>query len=503
MVLDPRTPVLVGVGQVTERPGEDRDTNGRHEPLELMVRAVRAALADAGGTSSRLLSAVGSIRAVRSAQWPVPDPGALVAAELGITPRESLCSSNGGTTPQAFMAHSATQIANGHLDAVIVAGAECGYTRAKAHRSGEWVTWTSQDPETPPARPFGIERNPSTELEAARGVRAPVHAYPLIENAIRMEAGWTLSEHRSHIGSLWSRFSGAAAANPYAWLRTPVGATEAIEPGPTNRMVAFPYPKLCTANFQVDQGAAYICCAAETARAAGVPSERWIFPVSSAEANDHWFLSERVELSRSPAIRLAGQAALGLAGVGIDDIAVADLYSCFPCVVQIAARELGLDIDGDVSRLTLTGGLTFGGGPGNNYSSHGIASVVDALRRDPGRVGMSTGLGWFATKHAIGLYSTEPPEGGFRSENVQASVDALPKRAADPDATGPAEVETFTVTYGRDGSPEHGIVACRTGPSSRAWANVTDPGQLEALMGAEQPGWSGILRPGGTFDLAG
>jgi acetyl-CoA C-acetyltransferase len=503
MVLDPRTPILVGVGQITDRPGERNDPDEPHEPLGLMVRAIRAALADTGGSSSRLLSAVGSIRTVRSFQWPVPDPGALVSAELGIAPRESLCSSNGGTTPQAYMADSASQIASGRLDAVIVVGAECGYTRAKAHRSGEWVTWTSQDPDTPPAQPFGIERPPATELEAARGVQVPVHAYPLIENAIRMEAGWTLSEHRARIGSLWSRFSEAAAANPYAWFRSPLSAVEVIQPSPTNRMVAFPYPKLCTANIQVDQGAAYICCAAETAQAAGVPKERWIFPVSSAEANDHWFLSERAELSRSPAIRLAGEAALELAGIGIDDVAVADLYSCFPCVVQIAARELGIDIDGDTRRLTLTGGLTFGGGPGNNYSSHGIASVVEALRNQPGRVGMSTGLGWFATKHAIGLYSTEPPEGGFRSQNVQASVDALPKRTADTDATGPAEVETFTVTYGRDGSPDRGIVACRIGPTGRAWANVTDRGQLDALMAAEQPGWSGTLGPDGTFELAG
>jgi acetyl-CoA C-acetyltransferase len=503
MVLDPRTPVLVGVGQVTDLPGEDPGPADRHEPLALMVRAIRAALADTGGDTSRLLSAVASIRVVRSFQWVVPDPGALLAEELGITVRESLLSSNGGTTPQAYMADTALGLANGDFDAAIVVGAECGYTRAKAHRMGEWVTWTSQDAETPPAHPFGMDRAPVSELESARGIRIPVEAYPLIENAIRTEAGWTLSEHRARIGSVASRFSEVAAANPYGWARSPVSPAEAIEPSPKNRMVAFPYPKLCTANIQVDQGAAYICCTAETAGAAGVPKERWIFPVSSADAHDHWFLSERVELSRSPAIRLAGQTALGLAGIGIDDVAVADLYSCFPCVVQIAARELGLDLFGDVRRLTLTGGLTFGGGPGNNYSTHGIASVAQAVREAPGSVGMSTGIGWYATKHAVGLYSTEPPEGGFRSENVQPSVDALAKLSADMDATGPAEVETFTVVYGRDGSADRGIVACRTGPSSRTFANVTDPGQLDALMGSEQPRWSGTLRPGGVFELAG
>jgi acetyl-CoA C-acetyltransferase len=503
MVLDPRTPVLVGVGQVTDRPGSRAAEGEHHEPLQLMVRAVRAALADAGGTSSRLLSSVGSLRVVRCFQWNVPDPGALVAGELGIAPPESLYSTNGGTTPQAFLADGASAIANGHLDAMIVVGAECGYTRALARRSGQRTTWTSQVEGTPPARPFGTDRAPSTELESARGVLIPIHAYPLIENAIRTEAGWTLAEHRGRIGTLWSRFSEAAAANPFGWFTSPVSPDKVVEPGARNRMVSFPYTKLCTANAQVDQGAAFICCAAETAAAAGVPSDRWIFPLSSADANDHWFLSERADLSRSPAIDLAGRAALDLAGVGIDDVAVVDLYSCFPCVVQIAAVELGLDLDGDISRLTLTGGLTFGGGPGNNYVSHGIASVATALRGRPGSVGMATGLGWFATKHAVGLYSTEPPTHGFRSENVQASVDALPRRRADPDATGPAEVETFTVTCDREGAPERGIVACRTGPSGRAWANVTDPDQLAVLMGSGRAGWSGALRPGGLFDLAG
>ena len=149
-------------------------------------------------------------------------------------------------------------------------------------------------------------------------------------------------------------------------------------------MVSFPYPKLCTANMQVDQGAGYIVCSVEAARAAGVPEERWVFPLAGADANDHWFISQRAELHRSPAIRLAGAAALGLAGLGIDDVAAVDLYSCFPVVVQMAAAELGLAVDDPSRPLTLTGGLTFGGGPGNNYTSHGIARAV---RRAAGGAG--------------------------------------------------------------------------------------------------------------------
>jgi acetyl-CoA C-acetyltransferase len=501
MSLDPRTPVIVGVGQTTDRPGGP-DPGHPSEPLGLMVASLEGALADADGSAALLSRLLGSIRVVRSLTWNVPNPGAVVAARLGIDPAESRHSSVGGNTPQAMVLDSAAAIARGEFEAVAVVGAECGYSRARARRSGARLVYTEQDAATSPATPFGTDRAPTTETEAARGLTLPVHVYPLIENALRMASGWTRSEHLARIGSLWSRFSQVAAENVFAWSPQARTAEDIIEPHPDNRMIAFPYPKLCTANIQVDQGAAILLSSAGTADAAGVPRDRWVFPLAGAEANDHWFVSERADLSRSPAIALAGRRALELAAVGADDIALADLYSCFPCVVQIAARELGLGLDTDIHRLTQTGGLTFGGGPGNNYVSHGIASLAMALRERPGSVGLSTGLGWYATKHAVGVYSTEPPAEGFRSESVQNAVDALPRRREDPDAAGPAEVETFTVTYDRDGRPERGIVSCRTGDDGRTWANVTDSDQLAELVGAERAGWSGTLLGDGRFELA-
>ena len=172
---------------------------------------------------------------------------------------------------------------------------------------------------------------------------------------------------------MWARFSEVAAVNPYAWSPRTRTAEELRTIGPANRMVAFPYPKLFNANDRVDQGAALILCSVEAARSAGVPEDRWVFPLSGADASDHWFLSHRHDLHSSPAIRLAGAGALRLAGVGVDDIAHLDLYSCFPCAVQIAAHELGIAVDDPDRPLTVTGGLGFAGGPGNNYVSHAIA----------------------------------------------------------------------------------------------------------------------------------
>jgi acetyl-CoA C-acetyltransferase len=512
MALDPRTPVLVGVGQVTVRPDPTVALDRRPEPFEVMARALRAAAEDCagappGGTSTagdRLLKRAQSLRVVGPLGWRVVNPGPVVAAKLGIDPAEHVLTNVGGTMPQSLLHQSALAVARGDLDVVLVTGAECWYTRAAARRrpDGPALRWTVQSAEgTPAPVMFGTDRAPATAFEEARGIRLPIHAYPLMENAIRSASGWTLEEHRDRIGALWSAFSRVAEANPYAWLPRAMTPAEVTEPGPDNRMVAFPYPKLCVANIQVDQGAAYICCSVEAARAAGVPEDRWVFPQAGADAHDHWHLSHRPALHRSPALGLTGRRALGLAGVGPGDLAAVDLYSCFPSVVQIAAEELGLPLDNPARPLTLTGGLTFGGGPGNNYVSHSIASMVHRLRGMPGAVGMTTGIGWYATKHAAGIYGTNPPAGGFRWEDVQPEVDALPRCPLDPDATGTVVVETYTVTYRHDGTPDLGIVACRTPGGARTWANVRDADDLAALVAFDPIGRQGRLEGSGTLSL--
>ncbi len=520
MALDPRTPVVVGVGQSVTPPGAGLEPAERPEPLELMVRALAAAAEDCDGvgpgaaapSGHALLRRADSIRVVLPLGWRAPNPALLVASRLGYAPggepAELMLSAVGGNTPQALMHDACRAISRGDLEVVLVTGAEAMYARARArrHPAGAPLSWASQPAETTPEPVrFGVDRPGATDLEMQRGVLLPVHAYPLFENAWRAANGWTLEEHAARIGALWSRFSEVAAANPHAWIRTPRPAADIVTPGPDNRMVSFPYPKLCTANMQVDQGAGYIVCSVEAARAAGVPKERWVFPLAGADANDHWYISHRAELHRSPAIRLAGHAALALAGLGIDDIAAVDLYSCFPVVVQMAAAELGLAVDDAARPLTLTGGLTFGGGPGNNYTSHGIACAVGALRAEPGAAALVTGLGWYATKHSVGIYGSRPPAHGGRApfawRDVQPEVDALPRCRVDAEATGPVRIETYTVTFDRDGGAERGIVACRTAEGSRAWANVGDPDALALLCAEEGIGRTGVLAADGTLSL--
>jgi acetyl-CoA C-acetyltransferase len=532
MSIDPTTPVLVGAGQVTNRPGTEGAGSlaDRPEPIGLMVQAVHAAIEDCDGAGAggkapagrKLVGRAQSIRVANPMSWQYVNPAALVADELGIDPAELMVTSAGGNNPQSMVNATALAIGRGELEVAVLVGADCVFTQtaARRHPDRPMLPWTVQPADTGRPTLFGNDRWGTTDAEEERGLDLPIHVFPLFENALRAQAGRTLDGHCRHIGNLWSRCSEVASGNPHAWLREARTPDEVTSVSEANRMIAYPYTKLLTANMQVDQGAALILCSAGAAQAAGIRRDRWIFPLAGADADDHWFLSHRLDFHSSPAVRLAGASALSLAGSPIDEIAHLDLYSCFPAVVEIAAAELGVPDDDPARPLTLTGGLTFAGGPGNNYGTHAVASVVGALRSDPGSRGLVTGLGWYMTKHSVGIYGTEPVQrrgagggpllpdgtvvteaGGFAWADPQAAVGALPQCSPDTDAQGEVEVETYSVSYDRAGSPARAVLACRTPEGRRAWANVTDPGHLELLVTEEGCGRLGKLRPDGEVDL--
>jgi acetyl-CoA C-acetyltransferase len=404
----------------------------------------------------------------------------------------------GGNSPQMLLNDAAATISRGELDVAVICGAEAVYTRMLTRRTHEHLEWTNQPADTPAPRVMGVDRPGNHDAETMRSIMLPTQVYPIFENALRHAAGETFDQHQQKIAGLWSRFSEVAAANPYAWSPEAKTADEIGTPSADNRMIGFPYPKLMNANIQTDQAAGLIICSVEAARAAGVPQERWVFPLAGADAHDHWFVSERQNLHSSPAIAACAREVFGLAGFGPDDVAHADVYSCFPSAVQIGAAAVGLGLD---RQLTVTGGLTFAGGPGNNYVTHSIASMVDALRADPGSLGLVTALGWYVTKHSVGLYSTEPPTQGFRNASAQAEVDALPRRAIITEHDGSVTIESFTVMHERDGSPALTIAACLTPDGGRTWANSNESDIAKALMTDDLIGTGATVQSGGTLQL--
>jgi acetyl-CoA C-acetyltransferase len=262
-------------------------------------------------------------------------------------------------------------------------------------------------------------------------------------------------------------------------------------------MIGFPYPKYMNSNSDVDMAAALVMCSVERARALGIPQDRWIFVHSGTDCHEHPFVSNRWSFTKTPAIEIGGRRALELAGTDIDGVDLVDLYSCFPSAVQLGARSLGLDL---TSTLTRTGGLPFAGGPWNNYVMHAIATVVRELREGLGNRALVWANGGYATKHAFGVYSTNPSPAGFRHDHPQDEIDALPRRdlAGVSEAAGSATIEAYTVMHTRDGDPERALAACLLADGRRAWGVTEDTDVAVAMCQGEWVGRDVTLDPSGT-----
>ena len=276
---------------------------------------------------------------------------------------------------------------------------------------------------------------------------------------------------------MWARFNAVAVDNPYAWDRTPKSATQIREPSADNRMIEFPYTKAMVANNTVDMASAVLLCNADVAAAAGVASDRLVFPHSYTSSHDTWTVLERNVLHRAPAVAAGGGAALQHAGFGIDDVEHVDLYVCFPSIVQMSADALGLDHD---RPLTVTGGLGFAGAPVANASGQSIAAIVPLVRG--GGVGFVHANGGFATKHAFGVYSNQPPQ-----QFVRADCDDLvqhdARRPMDDGWTGKVTIEAATVVFDREG-PSHVLAAGLTSAGERGWLTSTDADVIAEAMSA-------------------
>jgi acetyl-CoA C-acetyltransferase len=489
MPLDPKTPVLVGYGQVNQRD----DVSDAVDPVALMAAAAREA-ADA-----RTLAAVDAIRVVNLLSWRYRDPGLLLGELIGADRPATRYTGIGGNVPQSLVNQACLDILAGRNQVVLLAGAETWRSRKRLKANGIRPDWPVQD-ETVPVAPGEADLEMAGESQQRIGLGLPSDVYPLFEEAVRIAAGETPDEHRRRIGELWARFNVVAQSNPYAWSNAAYSVEQIWQPGPNNRMISWPYTKLMNSNNMVDQGAVLLLTSVERATHLQIPTDRWIFPWAGTDSHDTYSITERFEYDQSPAIRIAARRALELAGTGLDDIDYVDVYSCFPSAVQIAAAEIGLDSDDPARPLTVTGGLTFAGGPWNNYVMHSIATMAEKLAADPGKRGLITANGGYLTKHSFGVYSSVPPSAEFAWEDVQDAVDREPTREALVVWEGVGTVETWTAPFGRDGAPTKAFLAVRTPDDARTLA-VLGEAEAEVAVGGDIAGAKVSVNADGTASL--
>jgi acetyl-CoA C-acetyltransferase len=477
MTLDPRTPVLVGYAAASQRfddPGEAK------EAVALMVAACEAAASDAG--SPDLLRAAATVT-VPKGSWGYLDAARLVANAIGAPDAFTVRAELGvlQTTP---VERAASRIARGELDVAIVVGGEARWRDVRAGITGVAAPVTD-DGGAVPDEIVAPEGMIISNEEIAAGLVTAVSHYAMIENARRRADGQTLDEHAATVAELWSRFSLVARDNPDAWNRQPMAPDEIRRPGPRNKPLGWPYNKWHNSQWNVDQAACLILCSAEAARAHGVPADRWVFPLAIAQSNHMVPVSQRRQIHRSPGFALTAATACGLAGVGIDDVALVDLYSCFPIAVRTQALELGFAPE---RPLTVTGGMTFAGGPFNNYVLQSTTRMAQILRSDPSAVGLVTAISGMITKQAASLWSAAPPTQAYRSADVSTDVAAATSVVpCGPSAAGPATVATYTVLPGPDGT-DRTVVLADQSDGSRTIVDCTDPAVATRMTSEE---WCG------------
>ncbi len=457
-----RIPVIVGVGEITDRPKEIADGL---EPLALLEEALKRAETDSGG---KLLGEIGSLDIVNFLSWRYRDPEQQLANRLGITPKHAYYGPVGGESPIRYLHEAAQRIARGECSVAAVCGAEAQSTATKAERAKLDLPWTpfAHDVEEP-KRGAAFQKPMAVKL----GVFRPITVYPLYEAATSAHWGQTPREAIAESGQLWSTYSKVASENPNAWMKRHVSAEEITTPTPDNRLIAWPYTKLQVANPTVNMGGAVLMTSLAKARAAGVPEDRLVYVwggASAEEPRDYLIRDQYYESHPQTAVLNAVMELAGGDGRKFDAI---ELYSCFPTVPKMARRTLGLGPD---VQPTVTGGLTFFGAPLNTYMTHAACAMVRKLR-DGATLGLLYGQGGFVTKHHGLVLSKQPsPHALAQDTSVQAEADrrkgAVPEFVTEADGKG--SVESFTVIYGRAGDVEHGVVMLRTEANARALARV-------------------------------
>lgn len=501
-MIEDSTPILVGTGRITDR---DTPLDALPGPIGLMQRAAEAAR-EAAGLAADCWADLDTVAVVKSFRESARNSPLALARRLGAANASGRLLPDGGNGPQYLVNRYCETIARGEARFVLLAGAEAKDSVRRLKKAGLRPDW-SEPPDSDPDwliadQPMG------TPHEQRHGVWLAALVYPLFETALRGHYGHTIDAHQQAMGELFARFAAVAAETPGAWFPTRRSAREIATAGPGNRYVGWPYTKFMNAMNHVDQSAALLLTSVGEARRRGIDPARWLFLHGCADTQEPLAMSEREAFHACPAIRVMGERALAMAGRSLEEIDLFDLYSCFPSAVAIARDELGLAAD-DPRPLTVTGGLPYHGGAGNNYVMSAIARMAERLRAEPGRFGMVTANGGYLTKHAAGIYSHRPIEGPWRREDparYQAGLDARPRPAFVEAPDGAGVIETYTVAYGREGQPEAGILYGRLGDGGdpmapRFLANTpADPDLLAAMTREDFLGARGRVAADGRIN---
>ena len=487
-MIDPRSPCIIGISRETWR------ASPSPEPLELWAEVARQAADDSGVAG--ILASIDAIHMVHCMSWSYDDAPSRLAEALGVNPGFTERSVLAGTAGQRMVNSAAERMLRGDEEVALIVGGESLHTLRQFQAFGETPPWShpAHDQSRPP-----IDLSEwISPTEWAHDVLQPTVTFAALDTARRARTGVTPTEYTLREGRMLERFSAVAELDNGAWFPTKRDAAEITTVTDVNRMIATPYTKYMVAIMDVDMAAALIMTTHGKAEEMGVPPGQRVYLRGWSFGRDATHVAGRASLHASPAMKVASNDALSQAGIGIDDVAHLDLYSCFASSVLFATDALGIDPFGDRD-LSVIGGLPYHGGPASNYTTHAIAEMVLRLRGGQRTFGLVSGVGMHMTKHVWAVYGSEP--GALRPPDYRAVQEEIARhRSLDileqvPGPT-PAHIAAATVSYDRSGAPASALIIADVTGGSRAYARSTDAEMMSFILNEESVGEPVVLRPG-------
>jgi acetyl-CoA C-acetyltransferase len=479
------TPIIIGVGEVCE-PFPDDPKNAR-SAVDLAVIAAERSLMDTGKKEAivKQVDAVAGIRTFSDSSprydnslENVKNRPRAVARNVNIYPAYACYEVSGGQSPQRIVNEFCGRLASGEFKAALLFGGEALATVKAAMRRQVKLNWQDETDGQLDDRGWMVP-GILTAQELENDFLIPGAIYGLLENARRKRLGKTLREYAILMGELLAPFSRVASSHPAAMFRKEWSLEEIASAGDKNPYLFFPYTKAMVAKDGVNQAAALVLTTVGQARHMGIDESKWIYLKACCDLKEKTIL-ERPDLGASPAMHLAYQTALNRAGISVERVSVFDIYSCFPIAVFNACEALGLDIN-DPRGLTVTGGLPFFGGAGNNYSMHGIVSVVRRLREIKDGIGLVGANGGYMSKHSVGVYARQAPADAWVTPDeslLQKKLDDVPAPKIEEAPEGEAVIVSYSVSYAH-GKPARAHVIGRLCNSGARFLGVTDIADLE------------------------
>jgi acetyl-CoA C-acetyltransferase len=486
-------PNIIGAAQFTQRKGTPQPLDS----LSLMVKTSQDAIKST--QTEKIIDFIDAVYMVNISSWSYEDAPGELSKKLGITPKKMIYLPDGGQSPQMLVNRASKAIASGEHRCILITGGEAAYTISKTYKGTRPEHW----PRKKPPKYINGEKWNLSEIDKKYGLFFPSLTYAIFETALRASSGRTIEEHRIYMGKIMERFSKVAANNPLSWTQNQFTADEITIPSPKNQPVVYPYTKRMCANNFVDQAGSIIVTSEEIASALNIDKKYWIYIMGGVDLKNIAQIYRRPRLDSSPAIRKGFQIALDQAGLKLSDIDKFDLYSCFPSIVEILMKELGITEE-DPRDLTVTGGLPYFGTPLSNYSLHAIINTVGLIRANPTLKIMIIANGGYNTKQSIGIYGTERPkeDWGVRDDSkIQKSIlsKILPDIAEK--VNGKLTVEGYSIIYDRSGQSKRAVLVGSLENGCRALAIITsDSDMLSPLESQDLVGMKFMIKYDSDLD---